>query len=145
MQVNTLLACLRNRDDLAGAYSAVANGSYAAVRTRQPGLDDVRGLLDGEGSGVGSDLESTDWPFDRMSCHAPVALQHKDIERPAVSSAAAVVDTKHYAEVAGDSAWETLRYEKHMERCSDSSGSTVTYDTSFIKHVGDRLFDTLAK
>ena len=144
--MNTPLACLSKRDDHAGANSAVVDASYAAVSTRQAGLDGVHGLLDDEaGSGVGLDLESTEWPFAGMSCHTPVALQHRDVERPAVRSAAAAVEAKHYSEVAGDSAWETLRHEKHMERWSDSSGSTTTYDTSFIKHVGDRLFDTLAK
>lgn len=143
VQFNTMIACLIVGSNLAGAYSAAATGA----RTRQPDLaesDAADRLLNEAGSGIASDLESTDWPFDGMSCHTPVALQHREIERPAVSSTADM-DAKRYSELVGDSAWETLRHEKHMERYSDSSGSTMTYDTSFIKHVGDRLFDTLAK
>ena len=129
--------------DLAGAYSA---GSYASVTFRQPGLGDgVLSLMDEKEGSVVSDLESSDWPFDGMSCHAPATLQHRDTGRPAMSSMAQV-DTKQYLEVTeiGDSAWEMMQHEKHMRRCSDSSGS-VMYDTSFIRHVGDRLFDSLAK
>lgn len=101
-----------------------------------------------EGS-VMSDLESTDWPFDGMSCHSPAMLQHGDTARSAhaMRSSTNGFDTKQHPGLAeiSDSAWETMQHEKHLKRCSDSSGSTTTYDTSFIKHVGDRLFDSLAK
>lgn len=133
-------------DDLAGAYSA---GSHVTVRIRQPGLaDGEEYLMDEEQGGIASDLESTDWPFDGMSCHSPATLQHRDTDscRPVMSSIPGV-NAKRYLEQAeiSDSAWETMQHETHMHRCSESSGSTMTYDTSFIKHVGDRLFDSLAK
>ena len=129
---------------LAGAYSA---GSHATVRIKQPGLaDDEEYSMDEEQGGIASDLESTDWPFDGMSCHSPATLQHRDTDRLAMSSTPGV-NAKQYLEQAeiSDSAWETMQRKTHMQRCSESSGSTMTYDTSFIKHVGDRLFDSLAK
>ena len=105
-------------------------------------------LMDEEEGGAMSDHASTDWPFDGMSCHSPAILQHADTARPAhAMSITDAFDTKQHLGLAeiSDSAWETMQHEKHMKRCSDSSGSTFTYDTSFIKHVGDRLFDSLAE
>lgn len=105
--------------------------------------------MDEEEDGDMSDLESTDWPFDDMSCHRPAVLQHGDTARPAHAMSSgtdgfATMQHPGLAEIS-DSAWETMQHEKHKKRCSDSSGSTMTYDTSFIKHVGDRLFDSLTK
>lgn len=131
---------------LVGAYSA---GSHATVRIREPGLaDGDEFFMDEEQGDIASDLDSTDWPFDGMSCHLPATMQQRDADscRHAMNSIPGV-SAKQYLEQAeiGDSAWETMQHETHMHRCSESSGSTMTYDTSFIKHVGDRLFDSLAK
>lgn len=146
------MACLicnveiNNDIAIAGACSA---GSHASVILRQPNLAcGAMDLTDEEEGGAMSDLESTDWPFDGMSCHSPTILQHGDTFRPVhTMSSTDKFGTKQHSGLAeiSDSAWEIIQHEKHMKRCSDSSGSTMTYDTSFIKHVGDRLFDSLAK
>ncbi len=84
-----------------------------------------------------------------MSCHIPTALQHtvhaKEKSVHLASIAHVNAEQKINMIEIADSAWETLHQEHYMSRCSDSSGSSVTCDTSFIKHVGDKLFDKIAK
>lgn len=145
--MRTCLNCkFELNSDLAGAYSG---SSRASVILRQP--DSAGGAInpmDEEEGGAMSDPESTDWPFDGVSCHSP-AILHAHTARPAhvMSSSTYGFDSEQHQGLAeiSDSAWETMQHEKHMKRWSDSSGSTMTYDTSFIKNVGDRLFDSLAK
>lgn len=97
-----------------------------------------------------SEPESTDtWPFDNMSFYAPASLQHtrskeKSVHLAGVARATAAEQRFNMMEIA-DSAWQTLHQENYLSRCSDSSGSSVTCDTSFIKHVGDKLFEKITK
>ena len=132
---------------IAGAYSFISNdhqssrtitqASGAATR-ENPVFDDAH-----------SESESTDtWPFDNMSCYTPTALQHTYRQEQSVHLASVAGDNAdqklNMMEIA-DSAWETLHQEQYLRRCSDTSGSTVTCNTSFIQHVGDKLFDRIAK
>ena len=93
-----------------------------------------------------SEPESTDtWPFDNMSFYAPTSLQHTRSKEKSVrlaSVARASAEQKFNMMEIADSAWETLHQETYLSRCSDSS---VTCDTSFIKHVGDKLFEKITK
>jgi len=94
-----------------------------------------------------SEPESTDtWPFDNMSFYAPTSLQQTHSKENSVrlaSVARASAEQKFNMMEIADSAWETLHQENYLNRCSDSSGSSVTCDTSFIKHVGDKLFEKI--
>jgi len=96
-----------------------------------------------------SEPESTDtWPFDNMSLYAPASRQHTHSKEKCVclaSVARASAEQKFNMMEIADSAWETLHQENYLNRCSDSSGSSVICDTSFIKHVGDKLFEKITK
>ena len=139
---------------LFGAHLCLA-GAYGFSVTDQPSLHAINkaGAADIRENPVfdntSSVLESTDtWPFDDMSCYAPIALQHTHSTEKSVhlaSKTSVITEQKFNMMEKADSAWETLHREDYLRRCSDSSGSTVMCDTSFIKHVGDKLFDKIAK
>lgn len=99
--------------------------------------------------GSSSEPENTDtWPFDNMSFYAPASLQHRHSREKCVrlaSVARASAEQKFIMMEVADSAWETLHQENYLSRCSDGSGSSITCDTSFIKHVGDKLFEKITK
>ena len=127
----------------AGAYSAISADSCASVRLRESGHTGSMRILQEHDlpehlyDCAESDLGSIDtWPFDDLSCHEPATL-HRDKERPSVGSNAAA-DAGHFPAVMqiGDSAWEILHHERYMKRCSDSSSSTMTYDTFIHQACG---------
>ena len=125
---------------LAGACSLVCSDLHALKKagigaTREnPVFDDAQ-----------SEPESTDtWPFDNMSSYTPTALQHTTTDKAMCLDTVGAEQKFNMMEIS-DSAWETLYQERHMHHRRDSSGSTVVCDTSFIKHVGDKLFDQVAK
>ena len=83
-----------------------------------------------------------------MSFYAPASRQHTPSKEQCVrlaSVARASAEQKFNMMEIADSAWETLHQENYLSRCSDSSSSSVTRDTSFIKHVGDKLFEKITK
>ncbi|DBA79253.1 TPA: hypothetical protein ACH3X1_009067 [Trebouxia sp. C0004] len=119
------------------SYGVVRHAGLAGTR-ENPVFDDSS-----------SEPESTDtWPFDNMSFYAPASLQHTHSKEKSVclaSVARASAEQKFNMMEIADSAWETLHKKNYLSRCSDSSCSSVTCDTSFIKHVGDKLFDKITK
>ena len=95
----------------------------------------------------GADDAPDTWALDDISCHAPAALQHTETDRHGryKRGLAGLHAEQHPAvEEMGDSAWESVHGEKHIKHWTGSSGSTMTYGTTFVKHVGDQLFSSAA-